>query len=156
MEIERKFLVANQEYKSEAFEKDLIVQGFLNTEPERTVRVRVIKGQGIITVKGKTSKSGTTRQEWEFGIGQDEAKELLTICKMPLIEKVRYQVRCGSHLFEVDEFHGVNEGLVIAEVELQTEEEIFVKPPWLGDEVTGDPKYYNTQLSKSPFKVWRH
>lgn len=154
MEIERKFLVVSQDYRAQSFAKHHIVQGFLNTDPERTVRVRLQGSQGFITVKGLSSESGVSRLEWEFGINSDEAKDLLSICKRPLIDKMRYLVRSGDHIFEVDEFHDENEGLVIAEIELTTEEENFIKPTWLGREVTGDPKYYNAQLSKTPFKFW--
>ena len=154
MEIERKFLVGSQEYRNKAEAKSHIIQGFLNTDPERTVRIRLQDKDAYLTVKGKSNKSGTIRQEWEFEIGAEEAKQLLCICEKNIIEKLRYLVRVGKHLFEVDEFLGENEGLIIAEVELAAENEDFDKPGWLAEEVTGDVKYYNSNLSKNPYKTW--
>ena len=153
-EIERKFLVESSEYLNVAFSKERIVQGFLNTDPERTVRVRIKGDVGFLTVKGKSNASGTTRFEWEKEILVAEAEQLLSLCEPVILEKTRYNVPFSGHLFEVDEFHGANEGLVIAEVELEAESETFKKPDWLGQEVTGDIRYYNSQLSKNPFKSW--
>ena len=153
-EIERKFLVESSEYLNGAFSKERIVQGFLNTDPERTVRVRIKGDVGFLTVKGKSNASGTTRFEWEKEILVAEAEQLLSLCEPVILEKTRYNVPFSGHLFEVDEFHGANEGLVIAEVELEAESETFKKPDWLGQEVTGDIRYYNSQLSKNPFKSW--
>jgi CYTH domain-containing protein len=153
-EIERKFLVTSEMFKKEAYQKTRIVQGFLNTHPERTVRVRIKGGAAFITVKGKSNEAGTTRMEWEKQIPVTEAEVLLAICEEGQIDKVRHEISVGEHTFEVDEFFGANEGLIVAEVELKEEEESFKKPAWLGKEVTGDVKYYNSQLSKKPFKDW--
>lgn len=149
VEIERKFLVVSTDYRQRAFSKERIVQGFLNTHPERTVRVRIKGDLGFLTVKGKSNTSGTTRFEWEKEILVAEAEQLLSLCEPDILEKTRYNIPFAGHLFEVDEFHGANEGLVIAEVELKGESEIFKKPDWLGEEVTGDIRYYNSQLSKN-------
>lgn len=153
-EIERKFLVKNSDYKSEAFKQTRITQGFLNTHKERTVRVRIKGDTGFITVKGKSNQSGTSRFEWEKEIPLDEAEELLQLCETGVIDKTRYEVKSNQHIFEVDEFYGDNKGLIVAEVELNNENDAFTKPNWLGKEVTGNVKYYNSQLSKNPFKNW--
>ncbi|MEY4962983.1 MAG: hypothetical protein RLZZ323_302 [Bacteroidota bacterium] len=154
VEIERKFLVTSNAFKSDALRKNHIAQGYLSSEPERTVRVRIKGEKGFLTIKGKSSETGISRFEWEKEIPINEAKELLLLCEKGVIEKTRYEIQVGQHLFEVDEFHGKNEGLIIAEVELQSESEIFEKPLWLGQEVTQDPRYYNSYLSKHPFKTW--
>ena len=153
-EIERKFLVTSEAFKSEAYKRTRIVQGFLNTHPERTVRVRIQGNDGFITIKGKSNKSGLSRFEWEKQISQAEAEELLHLCEPGIIEKTRYEISVGEHTFEVDDFMNENEGLIIAEIELKSETEPFSKPNWLGTEVTGETKYYNSQLSKNPFKNW--
>ncbi|MCX2681014.1 CYTH domain-containing protein [Galbibacter sp. EGI 63066] len=155
-EIERKFLVASESFKEEAFSKTHMVQGFLNTHPERTVRVRLHNNVGFLTVKGKSSKSGTTRFEWEKAISKNEAENLLLLCEKGIIDKIRYKIKHKAHVFEVDEFLGDNEGLIVAEVELASENEHFEKPDWLGEEVTGQVQYYNSQLSKHPYKNWNH
>lgn len=154
IEIERKFLVRDTGYRESANSIIRIVQGFLNTDPDRTVRVRCIGEQGFITIKGKTFGDGTSRPEWEYDIPVHEAEELLSLCIPSVIEKIRYQIPVGEHTFEVDEFLGANQGLVLAEVELSQEDEAFVRPHWLGKEVTGDPRYYNSQLSQNPFSAW--
>ena len=154
LEIERKFLVVSEAYKKAASSEKRIVQGFLNRDPERTVRVRVKGEQGYLTVKGKSNESGTSRFEWEQEISVNEAKELLALCEAGVIDKTRFEVPYGSHIFEVDEFYGDNEGLVVAEIELKEEHEAFKKPAWLGKEVTGDVAYYNASLSKTPFTKW--
>ncbi len=154
VEIERKFLVTSNAFKSDALRKNHIAQGYLSSEPERTVRVRIKGEKGFLTIKGKSSETGISRFEWEKEIPINEAKELLLLCEKGAIEKTRYEIQVGQHLFEVDEFHGENEGLIMAEVELQSESEIFEKPLWLGQEVTQDPRYYNSYLSKHPFKTW--
>lgn len=154
IEIERKFLVISDAFKKEASSKTKIIQGFLNTHPERTVRVRVKGDSGYLTIKGKSNDSGTSRFEWEERIDVLDAQSLLDLCEEEILEKVRYEVPLGKHIFEVDEFHGANEGLLVAEIELNTEKEAFKKPAWLGKEVTGDIKYYNSQLSKQPYKTW--
>lgn len=154
IEIERKFLVTSDVYKAEAFKQSRIVQGFLNTDKERTVRVRIRGDKGFLTVKGKSSSNGLSRFEWEREISIIEAENLLKICEKGVIEKTRYEVKVGNHIFEVDEFYGDNTGLVIAEIELASETEIYEKPNWIGAEVTGDIRYYNAQLSKQPYSIW--
>jgi adenylate cyclase len=154
IEIERKFLIVSDLYKQEAFKKTRITQGFLSTDPERTVRVRVKGDKGFLTIKGVSNKTGTSRFEWEREIDLKEAKELLSICFKGVIDKIRYEVKTSLHTYEVDEFFGENIGLVVAEIELNYEDESFEKPEWLGDEVTGQNKYYNSQLSKLPFTKW--
>ncbi len=155
LEIERKFLVLSEEYKSEAYKKTKIIQGFLNTHKERTVRIRIKGEKAFITIKGISNLEGTTRLEWEKEIPVLEAEMLLKICEPSLIEKTRYEVKSGKHIFEVDEFYGENKGLVVAEIELNSENEDFEKPLWIGKEVTGDVRYYNSLLSKTPFRNWR-
>tara|TARA_Y100000034_G_scaffold113371_1_gene148332 strand:- start:103 stop:570 length:468 start_codon:yes stop_codon:yes gene_type:complete len=154
VEIERKFLVKNEDFKAESYQKNRITQGFLNTDPLRTVRIRIKDETAFLTVKGKNNEAGLSRFEWEKEIDKTEAEELLKLCEPGMIDKTRFLVKSGSHIFEVDEFYGENEGLIVAEVELETEEEVFEKPDWLGQEVTGDPRYYNSQLSKNPYKSW--
>lgn len=154
IEIERKFLVRDTAYREQATSKIDLVQGFLNTDPERTVRVRCIGSRGFITIKGKSFGGGTSRREWEYDIPLEDARELLSICLHAPIEKIRYQVPMGKHTFEVDEFLGANLGLVLVEVELEEETESFARPLWLGREVTGQPEYYNSQLSIKPFTTW--
>lgn len=154
IEIERKFLVVSEAFKNEAFKKTRIIQGFLNTHKERTVRVRLRGGGGFLTVKGESSKDGLSRFEWEKEISKQEAESLLKLCEKGVIDKIRYEVKVGNHIFEIDEFYGDNRGLTIAEVELDSATEDFNKPNWLGEEVTGEVKYYNSQLSKQPYKTW--
>ena len=151
-EIERKFLIKNLDFKTAATQEKRIKQGYLNSTPERTVRIRIQDNTAFITVKGKTNASGTTRFEWEKEIPSNEAEMLITLCEDFSIEKTRYLVPYGQHIFEVDIFHGINEGLILAEVELTSEEEQFEIPSWLGEEVTGQPQYYNSYLSTHPFK----
>ncbi|MCE1168364.1 MAG: CYTH domain-containing protein [Sphingobacteriia bacterium] len=152
-EIERKFLVTG-EFKSLASRQTRIVQGYLNSVPERTVRVRIKGDKGYLTIKGIGNASGASRFEWEKEISLQEAEQLLAICEQGVIDKIRYLVPSGHHTFEVDEFFGENEGLTVAEVELNSEDEAFVKPTFIGEEVTGDSKYYNSMLMKNPFKKW--
>ena len=154
LEIERKFLVKSDAYKQEANHQTRIVQGFLNTHPERTVRVRIKGDKAFLTVKGMSNASGTTRFEWEKEIAVPEAINLIDLCEDVILEKIRYNVPCGGHVFEVDEFLGENKGLVVAEIELKHEDEPYEKPIWLSKEVTGEVQYYNSQLSKNPFKAW--
>ena len=154
IEIERKFLVKNLSYKSESFEKKYIKQGYLNSDKNRTVRIRVSNNTGFITIKGKSNKNGTSRFEWEKEIPITEAEELLLLCEPTIIEKTRYLIKVGDHIFEVDEFAGDNSGLVGAEIELNSEDEVFEKPNWLSKEVTGNLKYYNSSISKLPFINW--
>ncbi|WGD35925.1 CYTH domain-containing protein [Olleya sp. YS] len=154
IEIERKFLVTSNAFKTEAYKKTRIIQGFLSTNKKRTVRVRLKGEQGFLTIKGESSVNGLSRYEWEKEIPKTEAKQLLKLCKKGVIDKIRHEVKVGSHIFEVDEFFGKNEGLILAEIELTSEKESFSIPNWLGKEVTGDIKYYNSQLSKHPFTKW--
>lgn len=154
IEIERKFLVSSLDFKQQAFKSTRIIQGFLNTHKERTVRVRIKGEQGFITVKGPSDNEGLTRFEWEMEIPKDEAEALLKLCEPGIIDKMRFEVNFESHIFEVDVFYGDNEGLIIAELELMEANETFTKPKWIGKEVTGDIKYYNSQLSKSPYSTW--
>lgn len=153
-EIERKFLVKSTDFKQEAFQKNYIKQGFLNSDKKRVVRVRLKDDTGFLTIKGPSSANGTTRFEWEKEIGKKEAKSLFDLCEKGSIEKYRYLVKIDNHTFEVDEFLGDNSGLLIAEVELENENESFTKPEWLGKEVTGIAKYYNSNLSKLPYNKW--
>ena len=154
LEIERKFLVVSNDFKNEASEHYKIIQGFLNSDPLRTVRVRLQKDQGLLTVKGKSTEDGLVRFEWETEISIQDAKSLLQLCEKGIIDKTRYQITYGTHVFEVDVFHGENHGLILAEIELRSVNDIFEKPDWLGKEVTGDVKYYNSNLSKNPYKNW--
>ena len=154
IEIERKFLVVSQAYKDDAFKQTRIIQGFLSTHKKRTVRVRLKGDKGFLTIKGLSSKNGLSRFEWEKEISKDEAESLLQLCKKGIINKIRYEVKVNTHVFEVDEFFGDNEGLTLAEIELNSETESFTKPLWLGKEVTGNLKYYNSQISKKPYKYW--
>lgn len=154
IEIERKFLVKSDAFKTEAFTQNKIAQGYLSSLPERTVRIRIKGNKGFITIKGIGKQGGMSRFEWENGIPLDEAQELLKLCEKGKIEKTRFEIKSGKHIFEVDEFYGENEGLVMAEIELKSETESFEKPDWLGEEVTNDKRYYNSYLSKNPFKDW--
>ena len=153
-EIERKFLVKG-DFKNAAFKATRITQGYLCSVPERTVRVRVKGDKGFITIKGIGSDSGASRFEWEKEIPVAEVQDLLKICEPGVIDNTRYLVKAGEHTFEVDEFYGDNDGLTVAEVELGSESEAFDKPEWLGEEVTGDVKYYNSMLMKNPYKNWK-
>jgi adenylate cyclase len=154
IEIERKFLVLSDEFIALAFAKNKIAQGYISTNPERTVRVRIKENKGYLTIKGAGNTSGLSRFEWEKQISLQDAEPLLKLCEKGVIDKVRYEIKVGKHVYEVDVFEGENEGLIIAEIELQSENEAFEKPNWLGEEVTGDEKYYNAYLSKNPFSTW--
>ncbi|MBP3738619.1 MAG: CYTH domain-containing protein [Muribaculaceae bacterium] len=153
-EIERKFLVKG-EFKSEAFKATRITQGYLSSVPERTVRVRIKGDKGFITIKGIGNASGASRYEWEKEIPVEDVQELLKICEPGVIDKTRYLVKAGERTFEVDEFYGDNEGLTMAEVELPSEDAAFDRPAWLGEEVTGDSRFYNSMLMKNPYKNWK-
>ncbi|PWH84041.1 adenylate cyclase [Algibacter marinivivus] len=155
IEIERKFLVNSMSFKTAAFKETRIIQGYLNSNKQRAVRVRFKGDVGYLTIKGKSSKNGLSRFEWEKEIPKSEAENLLKLCESGVIDKMRYEVKVGKHIFEVDEFFGDNEGLFIAEVELKSENEAFEKPEWLGKEVSGQIKYYNSQLSKQPYNTWK-
>jgi adenylate cyclase len=152
-EIERKFLVKGS-FKNLAIRETRIVQGYLSSVPERTVRVRIKGDKGFITIKGIGNASGASRYEWEKEIPKNEVEELLKICEPGVIDKTRYLVKATKHTFEVDEFYGENNGLVVAEIELASEDESFDKPEWLGEEVTGDTRYFNSMLMKNPFTKW--
>jgi len=156
-EIERKFLVKG-DYKKYVSKETKIVQGFLCTVPERTVRVRIKGDKGFLTIKGIGNKSGASRYEWEKEISLLDAKDLMAICEPGVIDKTdktRYLVKAdGDLVFEVDEFYGENEGLTVAEIELPSEDKEFSKPEWLGTEVTGQVDYYNSMLMKNPYKNW--
>lgn len=147
--------MVNGDFKSDAFKATRITQGYLSRVPERTVRVRVKGDKGFITIKGIGNASGASRFEWEKEIPVEDVKALLEICEPGVIDKTRYLVKAGEHTYEVDEFYGDNEGLTVAEVELSDENEAFDKPSWLGEEVTGDAKYYNSMLMKNPYKNWK-
>ena len=153
VEIEKKFLLAGNDWKDLA-EGTSYRQGYLSSVKERTVRVRTIKDKGFLTIKGISV--GATRLEYEYEIPFEEANELLDeLCEKPLIEKNRYKVNLGEHTWEIDEFFGENEGLVVAEIELENEKQQFIKPQWVGEEVTGDPRYFNSNLIANPFKQWK-
>ena len=156
MEIERKFLVSGDAYKKEAHEAVRITQGYLSSVPERSVRIRVRGDKGYITIKGAGNASGLSRFEWEKEIPVDEAKELLLLCEPGVIDKTRHLVKAGDLTIEVDEFHGDNDGLVMAEIELGSEDEEYEKPDFLGKEVTGDRRYYNSHLMRFPYCFWGH
>ncbi|NLT02588.1 MAG: CYTH domain-containing protein [Bacteroidales bacterium] len=153
LEIERKFLVKGS-FQPYAIRKSRIKQGYLPTTPGCSVRIRLVDDAAWLTIKGKGNASGTTRYEWEKAIDPGEAAELLDLCAGHLIDKERYLIPAGPHLFEVDVFHGINEGLVVAEIELSDENEAFERPEWLGEEVTGQKRYYNACLTTHPYKEW--
>lgn len=152
-EIERKFLVTG-EYKSQAYAQSHIVQGYICSARGRTVRIRIRDNRGYLTIKGAADAAGISRYEWEKEIPLDEARELMKLCEPGVIDKTRYLVHSGRHTFEVDEFYGENSGLTVAEVELASVDEPFEKPAFIGQEVTGDVRYYNSQLMKRPFSTW--
>lgn len=153
MEIERKFLV-DGDFMPFVKKSIRITQGYLSTAPGRTVRVRIKGDKGFLTIKGPASPSGLSRFEWEKEIPVTEAQDLLKLCENGVIDKTRHLVDAGRHTYEVDVFHGANEGLIIAEIELSAEDEAFIRPSWLGQEVTGDRRYYNSMLMKNPYKEW--
>lgn len=154
LEIERKFLVKDDCYKERAYSSSRIAQGYICSGRGRTIRVRIRDGKGYLTIKGPADVKGLGRYEWEKEIPLQEAQELMKLCEPGMIDKTRYLVRSGKHVFEVDEFYGENEGLVVAEVELGSEEEAYEKPDFVGEEVTGDVRYYNSFLMKFPYKSW--
>ncbi len=154
IEIERKFLVSD-DFRAFIHQSVKIKQGFLNTDPERTVRIRVKGKKAFITVKGKSSKDGLERLEWEKEINIQEAENLFPLCENQPIEKIRHEIKEKNHVFEVDEFLGENKGLILAEVELKSKDEKMMLPKWILKEVTGNLKYYNSYISQNPFKNWR-
>ena len=154
-EIERKFLVKDARYKEQAFACSRICQGYICSGHGRTVRVRIRDTRGYLTIKGPSTNGGLSRYEFEKEITLDEAEHLMQLCEPGLIDKTRYLVKSGAHTFEVDEFYGENEGLVIAEVELGSEDEPYEKPDFIGQEVTGDKRYYNSHVRVNPFSLWK-
>ena len=154
LEIERKFLVRDDSFKRLAYSSSRIKQGYICSGRGRTVRVRIRDSRGYITIKGPSQNGGLSRYEFEKEITLDEAEQLMRLCEPGIIDKTRYLVRSGSHVFEVDEFYGDNEGLVMAEVELGAEDEAYEKPDFIGEEVTGDRRYYNSQLRVNPYRHW--
>lgn len=154
IEIERKFLVEGDEYRRLAHSSDRIIQGYLCRQNGNSVRVRVRGERGYLTIKGPSLDAGLSRYEWEREIPKAEAEELLRLCRGACIDKRRYLVEWGGHTFEVDEFYGDNEGLVVAEIELADKNEAFERPPFLGREVTGEARYYNSHLTRFPYKDW--
>lgn len=152
LEIERKFLLSSSAWRSEVHQSYALRQGYLSSVPDRTVRVRIRGERGILTIKGRGA--GISRPEFEYDIPHDEALVLLALCEQPIIEKVRYEVKRGDHVWEIDVFEGVNEGLILAEIELGAEDEVFERPDWLGKEVSADRRYFNSSLVQKPFTSW--
>lgn len=152
VEIERKFLIKNKAWKKQASAGIQIVQGYLNTDKERTVRVRIYGEQGFLTIKGKSV--GISRLEFEYPIPKEEALEMMALCETPAIEKFRFLVKLDGLIWEIDEFYGANEGLLLAEVELESETQSVSLPDWLGIEVSGDARYFNSSLAQNPFSTW--
>lgn len=155
MEIERKFLVRDRSYRDMAQSSSEICQGYISSGKGVTVRVRTRDAEAFLTIKGPSADGGLSRYEFEKSITADEAIHLLALCEPGIVEKTRYLVEWGGHTFEVDEFHGDNDGLVVAEVELSAPDESYERPPFLGEEVTGDRRYYNSHLRRNPYKLWR-
>ena len=155
MEIERKFMVRGNSYRQLAYASDRIKQGYICSGHGRTVRVRLRGGRGYLTIKGPSLDGGLSRYEFEKEIAPDEAEQLFRLCEPGIIDKTRYLVKSGQHTFEVDEFYGENEGLVMAEVELSSSDESYEKPDFIGKEVTGDRRYYNSHLLRNPYKKWK-
>ena len=154
LEIERKFLVKDDSYKAMAYSASRIAQGYICSARGRTVRVRIRDEKGYLTIKGPADSMGLGRYEWEKEIPVQEAQELMRLCEPGMIDKTRYLVKSGKHVFEVDEFYGENEGLTVADVELESADESYEKPDFIGEEVTGDVRYYNSFLMKNPFTRW--
>lgn len=156
MEIERKFLVCGDDYKRQAYAADRIKQGYICSGHGHTVRVRLRGSQGFLTIKGPSADGGLSRYEFEKEITLDEAEQLFALCEPGIIDKTRYLVRSGDHVFEVDEFYGDNQGLVLAEVELAAPDEPFSKPSFVRQEVTGDRRFYNSHLRRYPYCLWKN
>ena len=154
LEIERKFLVLDDSYKQLSYGSSHIMQGYICSERGRTVRVRIRDERAYLTIKGPSMNGGLSRYEFEREIPFADAQQMMLFCEPGIIDKTRWLVKSGPHTFEVDEFHGENNGLVVAEVELSSEEEAFEKPHFIGKEVTGDRRYYNSQLRANPFNKW--
>ena len=155
LEIERKFLVLDTSFKHEAFSSSHIRQGYICSGQGRTVRIRIRDTRAYITIKGPSLNGGLSRYEFEQEIPFADAEDLMLLCEPGIIDKTRWLVTSGRHTFEVDEFHGDNDGLVIAEVELGSEDEAFQKPAFIGQEVTGDRRYYNSHLRRNPYRLWK-
>ena len=155
LEIERKFLVLNSSYKHEAFASSHIRQGYICSDRGRTVRIRIRDEHAYITIKGPSLDGGLSRYEFEQEIPMDDAEKLLTLCEPGIIDKTRWLVKSGQHTIEVDEFHGENDGLIMAEVELKSRSEEPILPHFIGKEVTGDRRYYNSQLRRHPYSTWQ-
>lgn len=154
IEIEKKFLVKG-DFKPYAYKATQVIQGYISTLTGKTVRVRIMGDKGYLTIKGPVNQSGMSRFEWEKEITVEDVKQLLSLCEPGIIDKVRYLVKAGPYTYEIDEFHGENEGLTVAEIELPDEDAEFERPEWLGEEVTGDRRYYNSMLLKHPYKTWK-
>lgn len=154
LEIERKFLVTG-EYKAMAFAHHNIEQGYFDTAPGRTVRIRILDDKAFLTIKGPSTNDGLTRYEFETEIPLEDGRQMMKLCRPGRIKKTRWLVKNGKHIVEVDEFFDENEGLVVAEIELESENEAFEKPDFLGEEVTGDARYYNKRLMRHPYRSWR-
>ncbi len=153
MEIERKFLVKNEMWREGIVSDSVLKQGYLSSQPSATVRVRIDGQQAFLTIKSKTI--GISRAEFEYPIPLADADDMLqAIAQKPLIDKIRYKVRCGKHVWDLDIFKGENLGLIVAEVELNHEDEAFLLPPWVGEEVSGDSRYFNSNLAKMPYSRW--
>ena len=155
IEIERKFLIRDNSYKETATSHIRMAQGYICRESGRTVRVRKAGDRGWLTIKGPSADNGLSRFEWETEISGADAERLMKLCQAGIIEKIRHLVPYGDHIFEVDEFLGENLGLTVAEIELENESEPFSRPEWLGEEVTGDRRYYNSMLAAAPFSTWK-
>ncbi|MEZ4632800.1 MAG: CYTH domain-containing protein [Deinococcales bacterium] len=157
LEIERKFLVKSDAWRKEAQEGKAYLQGYLSQDPERTIRVRTAGDRAFLTIKGLTeaASGGKARAEYEYPIPFTDAQHLLKLSLPSLIEKTRYELKTPFHTWEIDVFHGDNEGLIVAEIELLHEDEVFERPEWLGEEVTGKVKYYNVRLALEPYKTWK-
>lgn len=153
VEIERKFLVANDSWRNEVRNKFQIKQGYLNSSFDKSVRVRTKGDKGYLTIKGATKN--ISRLEFEYKIPLDDAEKLMTLCQSPIIEKVRHEVSFGDHIWEIDEFYSENKGLIIAELELKSEDQVYKIPEWLGDEVSDNPHYYNLNLVQKPYSTWQ-
>lgn len=151
VEIERKFLLTSDGWRTLGAAVSMR-QGYLSSDKARVVRVRIEGEQACITIKSKST--GATRGEWEYPVPLTDAEELLALCEQPLVEKVRRRIDYAGHVWEVDEFSGINAGLVVAEIELDSEDATFDKPAWIGEEVTDDPRYYNSSLIKKPYSSW--
>ncbi len=152
IEIERKFLLKTVDWRKTVGSSLKIQQGYLNSNINRTVRVRLVGDKGVLTIKGKTVKN--SRPEFEYDIPKEEAMALLDLCEKPIIEKIRHLVSLHGNTWEIDEFFGDNKGLIVAEIELETEDQKIVLPDWLGQEVSDEPKYFNSALIQNPYKNW--